>query len=50
MNAASIPVIKNILRKVSYEKAREIAAHALKMKTPEEVLEYSQGILKQLNI
>lgn len=49
MNAASIPVIKNILRKVSYEKAREIAAYALKMKTPEEVLEYSQGILKQLN-
>lgn len=50
MNAASIPVIKNILRKVSYEKAREIAANALKMKTPEEVLEYSQGILEQLNI
>jgi len=50
MNAASIPVIKNILRRVSYDKAREIAAHALALKTPEEVLEYSQGILKQLNM
>lgn len=50
MNAASIPVIKNILRKASYEKAREIAAHALELSTPEEVLEYSQSVLKQLDI
>jgi len=50
MNAASIPVVKNILRKASYEKAREIAAHALELSTPEEVMEYSQSILKQLDI
>ncbi|HWR60803.1 MAG TPA: phosphoenolpyruvate--protein phosphotransferase [Clostridia bacterium] len=50
MNAASIPVIKNILRKASYEKAREVAAHALELSTPEEVLEYSQAVLKQLDI
>lgn len=50
MSAASIPVIKSIIRSVSYEKAREIADHALELETPEEILEYSKGILKQLNI
>ncbi len=49
MNAASIPVIKNILRKVSYEQAKEIAGHAMELETPEEVLEYSQHVLEQLN-
>ncbi|HOT22483.1 MAG TPA: phosphoenolpyruvate--protein phosphotransferase, partial [Sedimentibacter sp.] len=50
MSAASIPVIKSIIRNVSYEKAKEIASHALELETPEEVLEYSRSIMKQLNI
>lgn len=50
MSAASIPVIKSILRNVSYEEARKIACHALELDTPEEVLEYSRNTLKQLNI
>jgi phosphotransferase system enzyme I (PtsI) len=50
MSAASIPVIKSIVRNVSYEKAKEIACHALELETPEEVLEYSRCVLKQLNI
>ncbi len=50
MSAASIPVIKSIIRNVSYEKAKEIACHALELETPEEVLEYSRSIMKQLKI
>lgn len=50
MSAAAIPVIKNIMRKISYEKAKEIAERALDMETPEEVLQYSRDILKQLDI
>jgi len=50
MSAVSIPVIKNIVRKISCEKAEVIAEHALAMETPEEVLEYSREILKQLNV
>lgn len=50
MSAVSIPVIKNIIRNVSYENAKEIASHALTLETPEEVLEYSRSILKQLNM
>jgi phosphotransferase system enzyme I (PtsI) len=50
MSAASIPIIKSIVRNVSYEKAKEIACHALELETPEEVLEYSRWIMKQLNI
>lgn len=50
MSAAAIPVIKNIIRQVNYEKAKEIASQALEMETPAEVLEYSRGILAQLGI
>ncbi|MHB1391604.1 MAG: phosphoenolpyruvate--protein phosphotransferase [Clostridia bacterium] len=50
MSAVSIPAIKNIIRNVSYEKAKEIASHALILETPEVVLEYSRKILMQLNM
>ncbi len=50
MNALSIPAIKNIIRNISYEKAKEIAEHALELETPEEVMEHSLNALKQLNI
>ncbi len=50
MSAASIPVVKSILRNVSYEKAQEVACRALELDTPEEVLEYSKSTLRQLNI
>jgi phosphotransferase system enzyme I (PtsI) len=50
MSAASIPVIKSIIRNVSYEKAKEVAFHALELETPEEILEYSRCILEELNI
>jgi phosphoenolpyruvate-protein phosphotransferase (PTS system enzyme I) len=50
MSAVSIPIIKNIVRKTTFEKAKVIAEHALSMETPEEVLEYSREILKQLDI
>ncbi|HWQ30506.1 MAG TPA: phosphoenolpyruvate--protein phosphotransferase [Negativicutes bacterium] len=50
MSAAAIPVIKNIIRQVSYERAKEIADQALEMETPAEVLGYSRGILEQLGI
>jgi phosphotransferase system enzyme I (PtsI) len=50
MSAMSIPAIKNIVRNISYEKAKEIACQALTLETPEEILEYSQNTLKQLNI
>jgi phosphotransferase system enzyme I (PtsI) len=50
ISALSIPAIKNIIRSISYEKAREIAEQALELETPEEVLEYSSNALKQFNI
>ncbi|MGE5678734.1 MAG: phosphoenolpyruvate--protein phosphotransferase [Pseudomonadota bacterium] len=49
-SAAAIPVIKNVIRQVSYEKSIEIARQALEMETPAEVLGYSRGILTQLGI
>ena len=50
MSARSIPAIKDIIRNVSYEKAREIACKALEMDTPEEVVEYSRDVLRRLNL
>ena len=50
MSAMSIPEIKNIVRNISYEKAKEIACQALELQTPEEVLEYSREVLKHLDI
>ena len=50
MSAVSIPVIKNVIRKASYEKAKRIAERALEMETPEEVMEYCGYELMQMNI
>lgn len=49
MSAASIPVVKNIVRSVTYKQAEEIAGRALELDTPEAVLEYSRNILNQIN-
>ena len=37
MNPQSIPVVKNLIRKLSYEECRKLAAQALDLPTPEEV-------------
>lgn len=50
MSARSIPVIKDIIRNVSFEDAKKIAEKALEMDTPEEVKRYSKEALKRLNI
>lgn len=49
MSAAAIPAVKDIIRKVTYKQAEAAANHALTLETPEEVLEYSRSILKQIN-
>jgi phosphoenolpyruvate-protein phosphotransferase len=48
MSAGAIPGIKNIVRNITLEQAEEIAAHALELDTPEEVLEYSRSRLNQI--
>jgi phosphotransferase system enzyme I (PtsI) len=50
MSPVSINAIKKIIRGISYEEAKKIAEQALALETPEEVLEYSQNALKQLNM
>lgn len=50
MSASAIPSIKNIVRNVTYKQAEAIAGHALTLETPEEVLEYARGVLRELNI
>ncbi|MDF2653734.1 MAG: PtsA [Bacillota bacterium] len=48
MSATSIPVIKDIIRSVTFKQAQEIATHALELETPEEVLEYSRSKLNEI--
>ena len=48
MSAASIPAIKDIVRNVTSEQAEEIARHALELETPEEIMEYSRNVLKEI--
>ena len=48
MSASSIPAIKDIIRSVSQEQAREIANRALELDTPEEVLEYAKLKLTEI--
>ncbi|AGB18070.1 phosphoenolpyruvate--protein phosphotransferase [Thermoanaerobacterium thermosaccharolyticum] len=45
MSASSIPNIKNIIRNVSYEKAKEFTEMVLNMSTPDEIEDASRKIL-----
>ncbi|HHV73824.1 MAG TPA: phosphoenolpyruvate--protein phosphotransferase [Thermoanaerobacterium sp.] len=48
MSASSIPNIKNIIRNVSYEKAKEFTEMVLKMSTPDEIEETARKILYEI--
>ncbi|MDK2806144.1 MAG: phosphoenolpyruvate-protein phosphotransferase system enzyme [Thermoanaerobacterium sp.] len=48
MSASSIPNIKNIIRNVSYEKAKEFTEMVLNMSTPDEIEDASRKILYQI--
>lgn len=48
MSASSIPNIKNIIRNVSYEKAKEFTEMVLKMSTPDEIEEAARKILYEI--
>lgn len=45
MSASSIPNIKNIIRNISYEKAKEFTEMVLNMSTPDEIEDASRKIL-----
>ncbi|WHE07503.1 phosphoenolpyruvate--protein phosphotransferase [Thermoanaerobacterium thermosaccharolyticum] len=48
MSASSIPNIKNIIRNVSYEKAKEFTEMVLNMSTPDEIEDASRKILYEI--
>ncbi|MDE4543334.1 phosphoenolpyruvate--protein phosphotransferase [Thermoanaerobacterium sp. R66] len=48
MSASSIPNIKNIIRNVSYEKAKEFTEMVLNMSTPDEIEEAARKILYEI--
>lgn len=50
MSSSSMTAVKRVIRSISLEKAKEIAEHAMTLSTPTEVYEYSQKILKNLDI
>jgi phosphoenolpyruvate-protein phosphotransferase (PTS system enzyme I) len=50
MSASSMLLIKKIIRSVSFEQAREAAAGALALNTPEEIAAYAAKTLQELGI
>lgn len=50
MSPASIPLVKQVIRSISYEAAQKMAAAVLAMTTPAEIKEYLQSALTNLNI
>lgn len=48
MSASSIPNIKNIIRNVTYEKAKEFTEMVLNMSTPDEIEEAARKILYEI--
>ncbi|MEG6586347.1 phosphoenolpyruvate--protein phosphotransferase [Dendrosporobacter sp. 1207_IL3150] len=49
-NAATMLTVKEIIRAVSYEKAKEVADVVMTMDTPEEIMQYSAQVLKDLGL
>lgn len=50
MSPASIPLMKKVIRSVSYQEAQKIATAALELATPAEVMAYVRGELAKLNV
>ncbi len=50
MSASSMLMVKKIVRSVSFEEAKKIAEHALKLKTSTQIREYCEMALKELKI
>jgi len=50
MSASSIPLVKKVIRSITYEQAKKIADAALLLDTHQEIVEYSAKILETLRI
>lgn len=50
MSTSSMASVKRVIRSISMENAKKIAEHAMTLSTPLEVHEYSQKILKDLDV
>jgi phosphoenolpyruvate-protein phosphotransferase (PTS system enzyme I) len=50
MSASSMLMVKKIVRSVSFEEAKKIAEHALKLKTSTQIREYCEMALEKLKI
>jgi phosphoenolpyruvate-protein kinase (PTS system EI component) len=48
MNADSVPTVKNIIRSLSAEEAREVAAEALRLPTVKDVSRFLNEKLRRL--
>ena len=49
MSASSIPQVKNIIRSLTYEKAKEIAQKALSMDNPEDIRNMVKEEMEKIN-
>jgi phosphotransferase system enzyme I (PtsP) len=50
LSAPAIPVIKQVIRKVSLEAAREVAAHALSLESANDIRAYLEIVKSELNL